>query len=124
MTVIAALKSRLRPLAAALLAAVLASGCARPPERIVPALHKDEAKTCAELHAEIENEARIITRIEKQLDEWNWSRLDRFRKFFSMEARVNEKALTVELAEHRERAGRLQNVEERRCNLYKKEEDL
>ena len=115
------LKSHICLLATVLLSAVLASGCARPPERIIPALQADEAKSCAELHAEIESEARRITEIEKQLDEWNWSRLDRFKKFFSVRARVNEEALLVEYDEHKERRDRLENVEKRRCDVTKKE---
>ena len=104
-----------------LFAAALVGGCAREPERVQPALTADESKPCAEIHKEIEQVGIKITSIKTQLDKWGWSRMSRFKAWFSLEARRNADALAVELHEYEKRMARLENVEERRCNLYKKE---
>lgn len=104
----------------ALAAALAASGCARAPERIVPALHSDDDKSCAEIHREIEAEAKAETVKQRRVDACEGSILD-WRKRFTLECRVNLDALRIEIQEHRDRWHRLASVERRRCDLNKQE---
>ena len=104
----------------ALTAVFSVSGCARAPERIVPALHADDEKTCEEIHREIEAEARAETEKQLRVDACARSLLN-WRKHFTPECRINLEAMGVEIDEHRDRWERLEEVEKRRCDLNKKE---
>ena len=118
---ITAFKFPVGPLAAVLLVVSLAaSGCARAPERIIPALRADDGKSCEEIHREIESESRAETQKQRRADVCQRSILN-WRKHFTPECRINLEALVIEIEEHRDRWKRLEEVENRRCDLNKKE---